>query len=84
MTKLFKTYDLFDIKDEDTRKYCLLHCLDMALRCGLMCKCHLDGINTRLHMSGTKQQFVKYYLKTLMFNKPFFDGLKRLMYIITW
>ena len=84
MIKLFKTYDIFDIKDKDVREHCLLCCRDIALRCGLMCKCHLDGIDTRLYMNGTKQQFVKYYLKTLMCNKHIFDGLKRLLNCITW
>ncbi len=85
MSTLFKTYDIFDIEDEDMRNYCLLCCRTIALQCGLMCKCHLDGINTRLYMLGTKQQFVKYYLKTLLMdNKSIFDGLKRLVSCITW
>lgn len=84
MSELFKTYDMFDIKDEDTRKYYLLRCRNMALCCGLVCKCHLDGMNTRLYMSGTKLQFVKYYIKSLVFSKSLFDGLKRLAYCITW
>lgn len=84
MSTFFKTYDVFDIKDEDTRKYCLLRCRNMALQCGLVCKCHLDGMNTRLYLYGTKQQFVRYYIRSLTFNKPLFDGLKRLAYCITW
>ena len=84
MTELFKTYDIFDIKDKDVREHCLLRCIDIALQCGLMCKCHLNGRDTRLYMNGTKQQFVKYYLKTLTCNKTIFDALKRLLYCITW
>ena len=84
MTVLFKTYEIFDIKDKDVREYCLLRRRDIALQCGLTCKCHLHGRDTRLYLNGTKQQFVKYYLKTLTCSGSIFNGLKRLLYCITW
>lgn len=84
MTVLFKTYDIFDIKDKDVREYCLLRCRDIALQCGLTCKCHLHGRDTRLYLDGTKQQFLMYYLKTLTCTESIFDGLKRLLYCIAW
>jgi hypothetical protein len=84
MTILFKTYDIFNMKDKDKREYCLLRCIDIALQCGLMYKCHVHGRDTRLYLNGTKQQFAKYYLKTLTCSESIFDGLKRLLYCITW
>lgn len=81
-----KTYircsDVFNIIDEKKRMEYFNFCHEKALKFGLVCKCHIEGMNTTLFMKGSKQQFIKYYLSTLLKTKYKTDGIKRLISII--
>lgn len=77
-----RTYDVFNISDENKRINMFETCHKKALACGLICLCHIDGIHTKLFMEGTKTQFIKYYLKSLLYTKGKTDGIKRLVSII--
>ena len=57
-------------------------CHEKALKCGLTCKCHIEGKNTTLFMEGDKLCYIKYYLATLLKNEYKIDGIKRLISII--
>ena len=77
-----RTYDVFNIKDEKKRMEYFDFCREKALKCGLICKCHIGDVNTALFMEGRKQQFVKYYLISLLKTECKIDGIKRLISII--
>ena len=80
MSKIYiKTSDIFDIKDAKKRTAYFDFCLEKALKCGLICKCHIEGTNTTLFMEGDKLCFIKYYLATLLKDKYKMDGIKRLI-----
>lgn len=40
-------------------------CHKKALKCGLICQCHIDGFNTKLFIEGSKLNMIKYYLITV-------------------
>ena len=83
MSKIYiKTSDIFDIKDAKKRMAYFDFCLEKALKCGLTCKCHIEGTNTTLFMEGDKLCYIKYYLATLLKNEYKIDGIKRLISII--
>ena len=83
MSKTYiKTSDIFDIKDAKKRMEYFDFCLEKALKCGLICKCHIEGTNTMLFMEGDKLCFIKYYLVTLLKDEYKIDGIKRLISII--
>ncbi len=77
-----RTYVVFNIEDEKKRTEWFDFCRENALKCGLTCKCHVNGTNTTLFMEGAKRRFVKYYLITLLKTKYKIDGIKRLVSII--
>ena len=77
-----KTSDIFDIKDAKKRTAYFNFCLEKALKCGLICDYHIEGKNTTLFMEGSKLQYIKYYLATLLKTKYKTDGIKRLISII--
>lgn len=77
----FHTYDIFDIKDNDTRKKMFDSCHKKALKCGLQCRCIIDR-DWRLELWGFKCQFIKYYLITLFENVSKTYGIKRLVSFI--
>ena len=83
MSKIYiRTSDIFDIKDAKKRMAYFDFCREKALKCGLTCKCHIEGKNTTLFMEGSKQQYIKYYLATLLKTKYKTGGIKRLISII--
>ena len=84
MTKLYRTYDLFDIENEEKRNDWLTLCIYAALKSGLSCKHVMNGTKTKLHMTGTKRQFIKYYLNTMLYNESFTNAVRRLIYCISW
>ena len=83
MSKIYiKTSDIFDIEDAKKRMAYFDFCLEKALKCGLTCKCHIEGTNTTLFMEGDKLCYIKYYLATLLKNEYKMGGIKRLISII--
>lgn len=85
MSKIYiRTGDIFNIKDDKRRMDVFNGCRKKALKCGLICHCHIDGENTTLFLEGTKSQFIKYYLSTMCEDdKTIIDGIKRILYIMS-
>lgn len=81
-TCYIRTKDIFNIEDECKRKSYFDVCRNKALKCGLVCQCHIDGMNTTLFMVGPKSKFIKYYLSTLLKTSDKVSGIKRLIDII--
>ena len=80
MSKIYiRTFDIFNIEDAKKRMKYFNFCHEKALKCGLTCKCHIEGKNTTLFMEGSKLQYIKYYLATLLANEYKTDGIKRLI-----
>lgn len=49
MRKIYiRTSDIFDYKDAEKRMKHFDFCRKKALECGLICRSHIDGMNTRL------------------------------------
>ena len=66
MRKIYiRTSDIFGYKDEVKRMKYLDFCHKKALKCGLICRCHIDGVNTKLFIEGSKWDIIKYYLITV-------------------
>lgn len=84
MDKLYRTYDMLDIKNEETRNELLTVCIYDALKCGLSCEHITNGTETKLYMTGTKKQFFAYYLNTIFYNKHVTTGVRRLIQCISW
>ena len=84
MVTLFRTYDTFNIENSEKRNKFLKKCLRAALKSGLSCSYVMDGTKTRLHMKGTKKQFVTYYLCTMLYNERISDGVRRAISCIYW
>ena len=84
MVVFFRTYDIFNIENKEKRNKFLKACLRAALKSGLSCGYVLDGAKTRLHLDGTKKQFVKYYLRTILYNESITKGVRRLINCISW
>ena len=83
MSKIYiRTSDIFDIEDAKKRMAYFNFCHKKALECGLTCKCHIEGKNTTLFMEGSKLQYIKYYLATLLKTRYKTDDIKRLVSII--
>ena len=80
MSKIYiKTSDIFNFEDAKKRMKYFNFCRKKALKCGLICKCHIEGEKTTLFMEGSKLQYIKYYLATLLANEYKTDGIKRLI-----
>ena len=83
MSKIYiRTSDIFDLEDAKKRMTYFNFCHEKALKCGLTCKCHIEGKNTTLFMEGSKLQYIKYYLATLLKTEYKTDSIKRLISII--
>lgn len=83
MSKIYiKTSDIFNFEDAKKRMKYFNFCREKALKCGLIYKCHIEGEKTTLFMEGSKWQFIKYYLATLLKTEYKTDGIKRLISII--
>ena len=84
MRKIYiKTSDIFPYKDEVKRMKHFDFCHKKALECGLICRCHIDGVNTKLFIEGSKWDIIKYYLITV-FNTDdtMIDAIKRIISLI--
>lgn len=77
------TKDIFNFKDVGKKWEYYDFCHKEALKCGLSCKCFIDQPFMELELWGSKLQFVKYYVKTLLKCQKKMDGIKRLMQAIT-
>lgn len=84
MVTHYRTYDLFDIENEERRNDYLTLCIYAALKSGLSCKYVMNGTKTKLYMNGTKKQFIKYYLNTMSYNESFTNAVRRLINCISW
>ena len=83
MSKTYiRTFDIFNIEGAKKRMAYFNFCHEKALKCGLTCKCHIEGKNTTLFMEGSKLQYIKYYLATLLKTEYKMEGIKRLISII--
>ncbi len=82
MKKYIRTSDVFEYKNEIKRMQYFNFCREKALKCGLMCRCHIDGINTILFIEGRKINVIKYYLLTVFKTEDGIDGIKRIISII--
>ena len=83
MRKIYiRTSDIFDYKDTEKRMKHFDFCRKKALECGLICRSHIDGMNTRLFIEGRKSKMVRYYLATIFKTGDGANGVKRLISII--
>ena len=83
MRKIYiRTSDIFDYKDAEKRMKHFDFCRKKALECGLICRSHIDGMNTRLFIEGRKSKMVRYYLATIFKTGDGANGVKRLISII--
>ena len=77
------TSDIFDYKDEVKRMKYFDFCHKKALKCGLICRCHIDGVNTKLFIEGSKWNIIKYYLVTVFKTEDnTVDAIKRITSLI--
>lgn len=77
--KYFHTYDIFN--GIANTKNCYDFCHSIALKSGLSCKCYIEDVSMKLELWGSKQQFIKYYIRTI--TKCYkFEGVKRLISMI--
>lgn len=84
MVEHFRTYDTFNIENKEKRNKFLKKCVHAAVKSGLSCGYFLDGTKTSLHMTGTKKQFVAYYLRTILYNERLSDGVRMVIRCISW
>ena len=84
MKKIYiKTSDIFNYKDEVKRMKYFDFCHKKALKCGLICRCHIDGVNTKLFIKGSKWDIIKYYLITVFKTEDdTIDAIKRIVSLI--
>ena len=84
MRKIYiKTSDIFKYKDEVKRMKYFDFCHKKALKCGLICRCHIDGVNTKLFIEGSKWDIIKYYLVTVFKTEDnTVDAIKRITSLI--
>ena len=84
MRKIYiRTSDVFDYKDEAKRMKYFDFCHKKALKCGLICRCHIDGVNTKRFIEGSKWNIIKYYLVTVFKTEDnTVDAIKRITSLI--
>ena len=84
MRKIYiRTSDIFEYKDEVKRMKYFDFCHKKALKCGLICRCHIDGVNTKLFIEGSKWDISKYYLITVFKTEDnTIDAIKRITSLI--
>ena len=80
----FHTYDIFNNEDVTERMRYFNSCHKAALRCGLEVRCIMKEEYPKLELWGTKSQFVKYYIETLLECVCKCDGITRLIKTINW
>lgn len=77
------TCDVFNHGDEGARQRCFISCYKKALlNRGLINCVHYEDDRITLELWGTKYQFIKYYLLTLLKTEHKVDGVKRLISIV--
>ena len=84
MRKIYiRTSDIFEYKVEVKRLKYFDFCHKKALKCGLICRCHIDGVNTKLFIEGSKWNIIKYYLITVFKTEDnTIDAIKRITSLI--
>ena len=84
MKKIYiKTSDIFNYKDEVKSMKYFDFCHKKELKCGLICRCHIDGVNTKLFIEGSKWDIIKYYLVTVFKTEDnTIDAIKRIASLI--
>ena len=84
MRKIYiRTSDIFGYKDEAKRMKYFDFCHKKALECHLVCQCHIDGINTKLLIEGSKWNMIKYYLITVFKTRDnIIDAIKRIVSLV--
>ena len=84
MRKIYiRTSDIFEYKDEVKRMKYFDFCHKKALKCGLICRCHIDGVNTKLFIEGSKWDIIKYYMITVFKTEDdTIDAIKRIVSLI--
>lgn len=84
MRKIYiRTSDVFEYKDKVKRMKYFDFCHKKALKCGLICRCHIDGVNTKLFIEGSKWDIIKYYLITVFKTEDnIIDAIKRITSLI--
>ena len=84
MRKIYiRTSDIFEYKDDVKRMKYFDFCHKKALKCGLICRCHIDGVNTKLFIEGSKWDIIKYYLITVFKTEDnTIDAIKRIISLI--
>ena len=84
MRKIYiRTSDIFEYKDE-VRRMKYFDCgHKKALKGGVICRCHIDGVNTKLFIEGSKWDIIKYYLVTVFKTEDnTIDAIKRITSLI--
>lgn len=83
MSKIYiHTYDVFDISDPYKRQKMFTKCSKVALKCGLELRSVMKEGFISLELSGSKYQFVKYYIRTISVNENGMNCVKRILDII--
>ena len=84
MRKIYiRTSDIFGYKDEVKRMKYFDFCHEKALKCHLVCQCHIDGVNTKLFIEGSKWDMIKYYLITVFKTRDnIIDAIKRIVTLV--
>lgn len=84
MKKIYiRTSDIFSYKDEVKRMKYFDFCYKKALKCGLICRVHIDGRNTKLFIAGPKWDVIRYYLATAFKSDDYIiDAIKRIISLI--
>ena len=78
-----RTSDIFGYKDEVKRIKYFDFCHKKALKCGLICQCHIDGRDTKLFIAGPKWDVIRYYLATVFNSDDYIiDAIKRIISLI--
>lgn len=84
MRKTFiRTKDIFNNDDKCLRQKYFDICYRKALKYGIKCEKHITDNGFDLIMAGSKMDFIKYYLSTLLETESKINGVKRLFSIIT-
>ncbi len=78
-----RTSDIFEYKDAEKRMRFFNFCRKKALEHNLVCRSHIDGMNTMLFIEGRKIDVVRYYLATVFKTEDkTINGIKRIISII--
>lgn len=77
------TSDVFEYKDAEKRMRYFDFCHKKALEHDLVCRSHINGMDTTLFIEGTKINVIRYYLATVFKTEDkIIDGVKRIISVI--